>query len=436
MLGRQGFVVDKAQLTDKEVARIRAELRVRADWNPETSYGPPPPAFKIYLEDDLRFCLPRHWATAVLEPRETKDGFQVEKRESMSFVGVLNEELRQPEAAEATLAAFRQHGGGVLALSTGFGKTCVALYAACQLKVKTLVIVNKTILAEQWKERIHQFVPGARIGTIQGPSEDVEDKDFVIAMLQSLSQKKYRMQGFGLTVVDECHHIAAVTFSQAMLQTNSPCNLGLSATPQRKDGLTRVISWFMGPTFLTLKRQNENLVCVTTVVHCPDDGYQREPPPTRYGKINFQGVIDRLCGDDDRNQLITETILGLPGTRKVLVLSARRDHCRLLCETIGSAAAVYLGGMRREALAQAAEARVIVATFSVAAEGLDIPALNTLFLVTPQKDVTQACGRIMRGTIGGSPLIIDIQDSWPCVAGQYYTRRRYYKDSGFQVNGF
>jgi len=352
----------------------------------------------------------------------------------MDFKGTLIQQLQQPVAVEACMKAMQDTGGGILASFTGSGKTTMALWVACELKLKTLIVVNKTVLLEQWQDRIQKFVPGAKVGIIQGPVCNTEGMDVVVAMLQSLSQKEYDMKGFGLAIVDECNHVAAPTFSQAMLQINCPYMLGLSATPERKDGLTRVLLWFLGPIFFTLRRHNQERVLVD--IKDFDCHQFRLPPPTRFGKLNFEGVVEVLCNSESRNMEIVKRLLVLEKHRKTLVLSARRPHCERLAELLqvaGMDAQVYLGGMHRQRLECASNAQVIVATYSMAAEGLDIPALNTLLLATPKKDVVQACGRVMRGE-GGSvdPMILDIKDNWKCTLGQFYGRCRYYKEAGYR----
>ena len=278
-------------------------------------------------------------------------------------------------------------------------------------------------------------MPGCQIGRIQGPICDVDGKDIVVAMLQSLSQKEYNVRGFGFSIIDECNHVAAPTFSQAMLRINCPYRLGLSATPERKDGLTKVLLWFLGPIFLTLQRENQHCVRVDTIhFDCLEF---KSAPPSRFGKLNFEGVVETLCEHPQRNACIVDKVLQLYMGRRILILSARRPHCQKLCnllQTNGVDAAIYLGGMRKEELENASRANVIVATYSIAAEGLDIPALNTLILATPKKDVVQACGRIMRGVDGPvAPVVVDVRDAWPCLLGQYYARRRYYKQTKFNT---
>ena len=115
----------------------------------------------------------------------------------------------------------QKNGSGLLALHTGFGKTCLALNILSQLKKKTLIIVHKEFLLRQWLERIEQFLPDAKVGKIQAKTIDTEDKDIVICMLQSLSMKEYPKEMFyeyGFTIVDECHHIGAEVFSRAFFK--------------------------------------------------------------------------------------------------------------------------------------------------------------------------------------------------------------------------
>ena len=434
-VGRQGYVVTRGELDPTSVRKIKSELTVRADWERDKSYGPPPPSFKVFLEDGDGYCLPEFWAREAFGPPETTR-FNVTPAPGLRFVGELRAELQQPLAMQACMDALRTRGGGILALHTGGGKTTVSLHVACQLQVKTLVVVNKTVLMQQWQERIATFVPSARIGCIQGPQHDVDGKDIVVAMLHSLSMRAYDMSGFGFSIIDECNHVAAPTFSQAMLRINCPYRLGLSATPERKDGLTRVLFWFLGPIFLTLKRRDEGRVRVE-VLRIESPAYS-QPPPTRFGKLDFGGVLTALTENEERNAAMVQRLRQLPPERRVLVLSARKEHCFALeraLTAVGHDAAVYLGGMKRKDLDTASRVRVIVATYAMASEGLDIPALNTLLLATPKKDVVQACGRVLRGSGGAvDPLVIDVRDAWPCTLGQFYARQRFYKESGYRFS--
>ena len=109
-----------------------------------------------------------------------------------------------------------EYGGGIISVPCGYGKTVIALYIAAKLNLKTLVVVHKEFLVNQWKERIEQFIPDAEIGRIQSKIVKSQNKDIVIGMLQSISMIDYDddlFNDFGLVIYDECHHLGAEVFS-------------------------------------------------------------------------------------------------------------------------------------------------------------------------------------------------------------------------------
>ena len=114
----------------------------------------------------------------------------------------------------------------------------MALKIISLISKKTLIIVHKEFLMNQWIERINEFLPGARIGKIQGTSFDIDNKDIVIGMIQTLYDKEYpsnAFSSFGITIVDEVHRIGSEQFSRTLFKTITPYMLGISATVERKD---------------------------------------------------------------------------------------------------------------------------------------------------------------------------------------------------------
>ena len=172
--------------------------------------------------------------------------------------------------------------------------TVVALYVACELKIKTLVVVHKQFLMDQWIERIRQFVPYAEVGKLKQNVADVDDRDIVVGMLQSVAMHEYEpdvFDGFGLVIFDEVHVIPAPVFSRALFRCCTPCTLGLSATPERKDGMSYVIHWFVGPMFMELRLKEKTEVEVRVVqVPCKF----RINMQNRYAMAN---VANKLCED-------------------------------------------------------------------------------------------------------------------------------------------
>jgi superfamily II DNA or RNA helicase len=356
-------------------------------------------------------------------------------------VGRLRDATRQPEAFAAGCKAFEETGGGVLSLDAGFGKTTVSLALAAHLKVRTLIVVHKEFLANQWRDRIQEFCPGASIGRIQQGVLDT-DKDFVIAMIQTLCSRGEDMippktfDQFGLLIVDEAHHIGASAFSQAMFRFCPKYTLGLTATPDRKDGLTRILYWFLGPEFFRVQRTGQK----TTRVECvqfKSELFKESPPVSRFGKLNMAEMINIVTDMPDRNKVICSLVRdALKGTRRVLILTDRRAHCHYFHQEFGpELSGLYYGGLGEADLAESSKKRVVIGTFSMAQEGLDIPVLDTVILASPKSDIVQAIGRIMRETPGkqNDPLIYDIVDHWSVFHAMARKRANVYRSAGFQM---
>jgi hypothetical protein len=426
-LTRTGYLVSGESLQE-----IKKELTVRPIINGD--YGFPPPPFKVFRPTKNGICVPRFYGTSIFgEP--TQDKRPEPQRIKTKFTGQLRDATHQNEALSAALEV----GHGVLSLPCGYGKTTVSLAIACKLGYRTMIVVHKQFLADQWKERIQQFCPGATIGVVQQDKKEVEC-DFIIAMLQSLSLKEYSFSDFesiGTLIVDEAHHICAKVFSQSLFKLCPKHIFGLSATPDRKDGLTKVLHWFMGPTFFVVERKNQEQVEVFPVLF-DSMNYKNPPPSMRNGKISMPNMITQVVEDRERNKMLVELVKkASSGTRQLLVLSDRRIHCEILHNCFPKTSGLYMGGMKECDLKESSEKKIIFATFSQAHEGLDIPTLDTVILASPKSDITQSIGRIMRETKGkkNNPHIYDVHDPWSIFTAMYFKRLKVYRQGGFNIHG-
>lgn len=431
MLTRQGY---ELEITDSRVAKIKRELRVAPI--DRSGIQQRPKYFDVWWTHGTMLVVPRFWASEHLQhPKHTPERFDRIDPICVPFAATLRDDLDQPNAVTATLQKMNECGGAVLSLGTGQGKTVCACYIISQLAVKTVVLVHKDVLKTQWAERIAQFLPTAKVSYIQGSVCDTSG-DVVIAMLQTLVSRKYpasTWSAFGLLIVDECHHIAAETFSTAMRGLCCRYSLGLSATPERKDGLTKVVHWFMGPQAYAAQRsQMRHVVVELPRYTCPR--YRLPPPMTRTGVVNFSAIVTEMAEDQARTEFITGWIRTLlEDGRTVLVLSHRRDHCIDIARRIPGAV-TFLGGAKKKSCTDDdhLSARVVVATFALASEGYDDPRLDALVLATPCADVTQAAGRILRGSASNkNPIIVDIQDDFSVAYAQAAKRKCFYRDAGF-----
>lgn len=413
-----------------DTPEVKKELTVRPIVNAD--FGVAPPSFKVFRKAKSGLCVPRYYAEERFG-RVTEDVRPEPTKIKISFHGKLRDETHQNEA----LAKAIETGHGILSLPCGFGKTTVSLAIACKLGYRTMIVVHKEFLANQWRERIQQFCPGASIGIVQQNKKELEC-DFVIAMLQSLSLKEYSFEDFdsiGTLIVDEAHHICAKVFSQSLFKLCPKHTFGLSATPNRKDGLTKVLHWFMGPTFFSVERKQQDQVDVFPL-EFTCDRYEDPPPCTRYGKLSLPTMITEITEIPDRNRLILQTLKDLSKTtRQVLVLSDRRFHCEYLHGKFKTTSGLYMGGMKEAELTESSKKKIIFATFSQAHEGLDIPSLDTVILATPKSDIVQSIGRIMRETKGkkNNPRIYDVVDQWSVFFAMYNKRLRVYRQGGFNI---
>lgn len=444
-LSSRGYNVLKAALSDSELTNIKNELTV-VPFIPgggQQQLQQKPTPNKLYMESESRLYVPKFYGLARWgAPSQNKlaDGSEV----NLNFAGALRPE--QEPAVSALLAACRSPTkmGGILNVFCGGGKTTMALYIAAQLARKTLIVVHKDFLLEQWVERIRQFIPDARIGTIKAKIIDHENKDIVIASLQSLSMKQYdptTFADFGTVIVDEVHHTSAEVFSKALRKISFTFTIGLSATIQRKDGLSKVFLWYLGPVaFRATKRKDE--VDVRIVPYFDASSSYCETPIMAGGKLNTARMINNICQHAPRDTIIVDLIkdaLEASPDRRILVLSDRRAHlftllglCNAAFPTITKG--IYVGGMKPSTLAD--EKQIMFATFAIASEGYDQPGLDTLVLASPRSDVTQSVGRILRDkpeVRRNKPLVIDIVDMFSLFIGQSNKRKAFYKSCDYFI---
>ena len=325
--------------------------------------------------------------------------------------------------------------------------TVMAINLMCQLRKKTLVIVHKDFLLQQWKERIEQFAPTARIGLIKAQTVDVHDKDVVIGSLQSLSMKKYEDEvfaDFGFVVVDEVHHTSAEVFCRALKKVSFKYTLGLSATIKRKDGLSKVFMWYLGDVlYSNVKKTTSDVVHVKCVKFGFRDPVYCEEVHLKARVLNVSRMINNICQYKPRIEQVTDVILETLDNepeRRMIVLSDRRTHLEAMgkmLETKGVDCGYYLGGMKQQDLKESESKRVILGTYQMVSEGFDCKSLDTLILASPKSDVVQSVGRILREEAKNRrhiPLVIDFIDDFSIFAGQAAKRCAYYKKQRYVIH--
>jgi len=539
-LGQKGYTLLKKELTVKQQYTIKEKLMVKP-----FTHGAPMTAtttFPVYRESENKLYVPRYFGEHYFgEAKQIKipEGDNID----LTFEGKLRDYQEEVVYKFIDYVKSKNTLGGLLELYCAWGKTSASLYIISQLKKKTIVIVHKEFLMNQWIERIQQFLPSARIGKIQGQTIDIEDKDIVLCMLQSLVLKEYpptMFDSFGLTIIDEVHHISSQTFSNALFKLVTKYMLGLSATMQRKDGTTDVFKMFLGKIVHTAIKKVEHEVEVRAITYKTNDDDFNETILDYKGQPQISSMISKLCSYNRRTEFIIKTLndfLCVDGVdptmirhhketmdktqpackmckksdnylmkntccnvveycllcmdnlveqSKTPIISIdkktgqtkqvkRRPKCpscnkvlsyeqhyienpyvkpieqlhiiimshnlnileymyrKLVCKNYASVG-YYVGGMSEHELKRSEKKQVILSSYQMASEGLDIATLNTEFLISPKTDVVQIVGRILRAKHAtNKPIIYDFVDSHDVFHKQWLKRKTYYKKQNYKI---
>ena len=318
-----------------------------------------------------------------------------------------------------------KHDFGVLNAATGSGKTTMALAVIAARRQPTLIIVHTKELMKQWVDRACQFlnmVPD-EIGIIGNGKKRIGEK-LTIGIVNSIYPIADEIKDkFGFVVVDEAHHCPSRTFSEAVSAFDCRFMLGLSATPYRRDCLTKLIYWYLGDQVHAVNKAR--LIQEGSIMK-PEILTRRTGFVSEYDlTTEYSRGISELTRDPERNRLIVSDVANYiqDNAGPCLVLSDRKSHCEVLAEMLtvqGIKTAILMGnlsaGRRKKVMEmiRAGGAQAIVATGSLVGEGFDLPALSALFMATPLKfsgRVTQYVGRVLRPAPSKDRAVIfDYQD--------------------------
>jgi superfamily II DNA or RNA helicase len=300
---------------------------------------------------------------------------------------------------------------GTLSSPTGSGKTVMALTMVARRRQPALIIVHTKDLAAQWVERIDTYlgIPPAECGLIAGGRVRIGPK-VTVALVQSLYKcAKDVSQHIGFLIADECHRCPSRTFTEAVASFDAKFMLGLSATPWRRDNLSRLIFWHLGDVHHQVDKAG--LVAAGEVLPAEVVVRKTRFKPYHDPVTEYSQMLSELTADTERNLMIAQDVAGeVRESRGIaLVLSDRKAHCEnlqtLLRYRFKIDAELMIGDMpihERQAVVDrlnAGLARVVIATGQLIGEGFDCRYLSTLFMATPIRfsgRVLQYLGRVLR----------------------------------------
>jgi superfamily II DNA or RNA helicase len=365
------------------------------------------------------------------------------------FLGTLTKE--QQTAADALIA----HNTGVLAATTAFGKTVIAAKLIAERNTNTLILVHRQQLLDQWVARLRAFldIDEDRIGVIRGgrkrPTGVID-----VATIQSLVRKgdvSDLVADYGQLVVDECHHLSAVSFEAVARAAKAKYVLGLSATVTRKDGHHPIIFMQCGPIRYRVDARKQAATrpfSHRVIVKETTFRAERQSPD---GAVSIHELYASMARDEARNQMIFDDVLSaLEAGRSPVVITERKDHLQTISERLVKFAKnviVLKGGMtpkERSHVSEAlkaipdAEERVIIATGSYLGEGFDDARLDTLFLTIPiswRGTLAQYAGRLHRLHATKREVVIYdyVDENEPMLAKMAAKREAGYRALGYDV---
>ena len=445
VLTHLGYAIRKDSLKPDECVKLRKDLTVA----PKSAgrFMKEGESFSLYKESGTRFYVPRMWGMATFGEAVQDilvDGDSL--RKDLAFIG------KPYDYQEAIVDQFLLAGAnGLICVPCGRGKTFMAIQCAARIGRRFMVVVDKEFLLQQWSGELRALMPGIRIGVLQEAKKQITPEyDCCIAMIQTLVRREFaetEFRGFGLAIFDECHHLGASNFSQALTKVQTKKMLGLSATPTRDDGLTKVFEWFLGkPVYWEKTREADPDVIVRKVPFDNDDPEYSELPKDQRGETVLARLLTQVVSCEARNEMIDALMCDLvkDAKRRILVLSERKAHLERIEQGLrknvkGVTIGYYVGGMKEEVREEGARtAQVLLGTYAMASEAMNIKTLNTMVMASPRKKIEQSTGRILRVRKDERevvPMIIDIVDSHSVYKNQWMQRRTYYRKCQYKIEG-
>ena len=363
----------------------------------------------------------------------------------VTFAGTLRDDQ------EAAVAAMLHHDTGVLCAPTAFGKTVAAAAMIARRGVDTLVLVHRTELLKQWQERLQSFLGVGKgvVGTIGGGKAKPTGK-IDIAVIQSLSRRGVvnpLVENYGHVIIDECHHVGAVSFDAVLKRVKAKFVLGLTATPIRRDGQQPIVFMQCGPTRYTASQPSSAPHDLEVVAHT------LTTPIDLPSEAGIQDVFRHLTHDPARTAAVAQAAQdAFSQGRKVLVLTERTEHLDpLAAALVGKVPTLFIlhGRLSKKQRAKVIQeldelppdaARILLATGKLVGEGFDHPPLDTLVLAMPiswKGTLQQYAGRLHREHASKTDVrVIDFVDTGhPALVRMWDKRQRGYRAMGYQSSG-
>jgi superfamily II DNA or RNA helicase len=361
---------------------------------------------------------------------------------NLKFTGQLNEV--QSEILYETMQTLKTTGSILISLYTGCGKTIFSIYLSIILKLKTLIFVHRVNIIDQWVSSIKKVCPTAKIQLLDSKCELDSTADFYLINVDVLKNKTTQdFLHIGTVISDESHCICTENRSSNLFLFNCKYLIGLTATPERSDGLDKILTVFFGPYWIIKKMQRSFNVYIYKTNYKPISISQKN------GKLNWNAMIKNMCENIDRNNIIIN-LCNYFINRNILVLCKRKTQTQYLFNTYKNKlinyntqknnfcnidCEIYIESQKKFN----ENCRILFSTYSKSGIGFDFSKLDMLIIASDvDEGIIQYLGRVFRKT-NTLPIIIDFNE---CVYKHHpfnkhlNNRINVYESSGGVVKDF
>lgn len=415
------ILVRLATLSPDALAKIDKDLNLTITSNTSSGYGAkaPPVYIQAYrVQQASLVFLPFAYAVSQgftpMAHRTLTDPFR--------FTGTLRDE--QKVVRNEVLEILNRQRSVIISTHVGFGKSILAVYFAYKIQLKTLIIVNRLVLMQQWQDVLRQFIHEPKIHILKTTGIVDWDCDFFIVNAINLPKLGY-MPEIGLVLVDEVHLLVSKVLSTCFQYLTPQYLIGLSATPYRNDGMDVLLDLYFGTARVDRQLQRVHHVYRVSTQFTPTVEKQAN------GKVDWNHILNQQATDEGRNDLVVEIILS--NTLNFLVLCKRVDQIRLLERKLkekGIESECLYGDKQPSGVPPTGPKIVLIGTIQKVGTGFDAPYLNALIVASDlEAYFIQYLGRVFRKreTI---PVVFDLVDENPILKKHYKSREKTYLKHG------